>query len=190
MVWAPICSGLQRRPPEHEQVPRQRPALRTAGSAWLAVVAVVLASIPARAEGPDLLPNERAFAFAARGAAPQAIDVRFTVARGYYLYRDKLKFSVEGNAIAADPLLPPGENKHDEFFGDSVTYRGTVLVRLALRDAMPGRPITVVAESQGCADVGVCYPPQRQRVAVTLPSSGAPPTAFVPAVTPARGWFH
>ncbi len=70
------------------------------------------------------------------------------------------------------------------------TYRGRVAVRLALDPTEPGRDVTVRAESQGCADAGVCYPPQVQNVTVTLPLPGAPPGAPV-AATPARkSWFN
>jgi len=63
-------------------------------------------------------------------------------------------------------------------------------VRLALQQPAPGSKIVVRAESQGCADVGVCYPPQVQNITVTLPLPGMPPGAPV-AATPARkAWFN
>ena len=58
--------------------------------------------------------------------------------------------------------LPPGKIKDDEFFGKVETYRGQLAVRLPLEGAQPGAMVTVKAESQGCADAGVCYPPQVQ----------------------------
>ena len=76
------------------------------------------------------------------------------------------------------------------FFGRVETYRGRVAVKLALDKSQPGRQVTVRAESQGCADAGVCYPPQVQNVTLPLPAAGAPPGAPV-AATPARkSWFN
>jgi thiol:disulfide interchange protein DsbD len=84
-------------------------------------------------------------------------------------------------------LLPPGKPKHDAFFGDVDTYRGVVVVRVPLTQAAAGQPVTLHAESQGCADVGVCYPPNPQQLQLVLPVKGGEPGAFV---EPSRkGWF-
>ena len=145
---------------------------------------------PALAQAPDLLENERAFAFAARATDPMTIEVRFVIAPGYYLYRDKLRFDIQPGVVRAPPVLPRGEMKHDEFFGDSETYRRTLLVRLAADGMKPGQSVTVAAESQGCADLGVCYPPQRQQVVVAVPKAGAVAGAFVEAAPAKHGWFQ
>ncbi len=65
--------------------------------------------------------------------------------------------------------LPPGKVKDDEFFGKVETYRDRVVVRLPLENAAAGQSVTLRADSQGCADVGVCYPPKTQSVTVTAP---------------------
>jgi len=112
------------------------------------------------------------------------------IANGYYLYREKMKFAVEPAVLAAEPQLPPGALKDDPFFGAVETYRDRFALRLPLAGVEPGRKVTVKAESQGCADVGVCYPPQVQSVTVTLPAPGGRPGAPV-AATPARkSWFN
>jgi thiol:disulfide interchange protein len=86
--------------------------------------------------------------------------------------------------------LPAGKIKTDEFFGKVETYRGQLAVKLALQQPAPGSKVVVRAESQGCADAGVCYPPQVQNVTVTLPLPGMRPEAPV-AATPARkSWFN
>jgi len=149
---------------------------------------LALATKLACAEAPDLLENERAFAFAARAIDPQTVEARFVVAPGYYLYRDKLRFSLGGQPVA--PALPAGKMKHDDFFGNSETYRDTITVRVALPRASPGQAVTVAAESQGCADIGVCYPPQRQQVSVTMPRDAARPGPFVEAAPAKRKWFQ
>ena len=75
-----------------------------------------------------------------------------------------------GRAVAAE-----GKVKDDEFFGRVETYRGEVVVKLSLKDPKPGQSIVIAAESQGCADIGVCYPPTTQRVTLSAPDRTAVP---------------
>jgi thiol:disulfide interchange protein DsbD len=154
-------------------------------------LALLLAVWPAAAPAQvKLLEPERAFAFAGRGLDDRTVEARFVVADGYYLYRDKLRFTLDGAVLATAPTLPPGKVKDDEFFGKVETYRGMVLVKLPLDAAAPGRPVTIRAESQGCADVGVCYPPQVQQITVTLPLAGGKPGVPVEAAPEKKRWFN
>ncbi len=187
MVWNATSTGSPLKP---------RPIDRDAGTAlrilaWTAgpvLLAVTMVSATAWAQG-DLLPNERAFAFSARGLDERTVEARFTVADGYYLYREKLKFDVAPEPLAGIPPLPPGKVKSDKFFGTVEIYRGQLVVRLPLQHAAPGQRVTVTAESQGCADVEVCYPPQRQSVSLPLPMAGARPGGLVDAVPPKKSWL-
>ena len=123
---------------------------------------------------PQLLEPEKAFRFAAQlDDTNNAIEVRYQIAPGYYMYRDKFRFSVEpAEAGLGAPQLPPGKIKKDEFFGDVAVYRGEVKIVLPLQH--DGKlPATLTAVSQGCADVGVCYVPQEQK-AELRPASYAP----------------
>lgn len=151
--------------------------------------ALALLAPLAAAQQPKLLEPERAFAFSVQAVDQNTVEARFAIANGYYLYREKLKFSVEPAALATTPVLPPGKMKHDEFFGDVETYRGAVAIRLPLQGS-PGGSVTVKAESQGCADAGVCYPPQLQKVTVALPARGARPGEPVYATPPKKSWFN
>ena len=156
--------------------------LRVAGALALVVAQAHGQGLPAEAK---LLPPEQAFRFSARALDPLTIEARFDVADGYYLYRDKMRFTVEPVPAGSSPL-PPGKRKHDEFFGDVDIYRGAVVVHVPLTAAAAGRTLTVHADSQGCADAGVCYPPNPQQVQLVVPASGKPG----PFVEPARmGWF-
>ncbi len=128
----------------------------------------------------DLLPNERAFAFSARGLSDRMVEVHFVIADGYYLYRDKLSFTVAPGTLGA-ATLPPGRIKEDKFFGKVQTYRDQIAVRLPLSAPKPGQSLSISAESQGCADAGVCYPPQVQTVTIILPAAGARPGTLVEA---------
>ena len=176
---------------------RGRRDRRRAGSAraapwWAAAagVAAAASAVAALGQEPRLLEPERAFGFSVRPLDPATVEARFAVADGYYLYRDKLRFSLEPGALAAPPVLPPGKVKEDLFFGKVETYRGQLVVRLALATAAPGSTVVVTAESQGCADIGVCYPPQSQKVTVVLPAEGARPGAPVEAAPAKKGWFN
>ena len=166
--------------------PRRLPErLRSAALALAIAGAQAHAQLFAPGE-PKLLAPEQAFRLSARALDPATIEARFDVAEGYYLYRDKLRFSVDPVGAAA-AALPPGKPKHDEFFGDVEIYRGVVAVRLPLASAAPGRTLTLSADSQGCADAGVCYPPTHEQVRLTLPERAGTPGPFVEAAR--KGWF-
>jgi thiol:disulfide interchange protein DsbD len=138
----------------------------------------------------NLLQPHEAFALSARALDAQTLEARFDVADGYYLYRDKLKFSVDApGALPSQVELPPGKVKHDEFFGDVETYRGSLVIRIPLAAAEAGKQLTLVAESQGCADAGVCYPPQRQTLVLDVPVAGAGPSAAVVAPIGRPAWL-
>lgn len=128
----------------------------------------------------DLLQPERAFRLAARVARADALEVRYQIAPGYYMYRDKFHFALEpAGTRLGTPQLPPGKLKRDEFFGEVETYRDEVRILLPIAfDAAPVPELMLTAVSQGCADVGVCYTPQEQKVELKLaalnPASGGP----------------
>lgn len=152
-----------------------------------------LLALPAAAQfpsgQPSLLPPDQAFRLSARALDPSTLEVRFDIADGYYLYRDRLGFKVA--PVPAGRIdLPPGKVKHDDFFGDVQTYRGAVVLRVPLAHAgKAGERLTIHADSQGCADVGVCYPPNPQQLDVVLPRAGTPPGDYVEAAKP-KGWFN
>ncbi len=143
---------------------------------FLLALLLVLPCLGHTAE-PELLEPEKAFRFAARIARADAIEVRYEIASGYYMYRDKFRFAVEPAAAKLGAAqLPPGKLKRDEFFGEVETYRDEV--RILLPFTLEGGTVpalTLTAISQGCADVGVCYVPQEQKAELRL-------TGFDPAV--------
>ncbi|MBV9361071.1 MAG: protein-disulfide reductase DsbD [Betaproteobacteria bacterium] len=121
------------------------------------------------ADAADLLEPEQAFRFSARVADGNAVEVRFAIADGYYMYRDRLKFSAEGARIG-QAELPAGLPHKDEFFGEMPIYRGNVAIRVPVQ--ADGRfDLTVV--SQGCADAGVCYVPMESKAALQLTGGSA-----------------
>ncbi len=130
---------------------------------------------PARAEEP--LAPEAAFRFSARAVDARTLEARWAIADGYYMYRDKFKFALEGGTLGA-PKLPPGKIKDDELFGKVETYRKEVKILLPVEAA--GR-LTLKAVSQGCWDGGICYPPLNQQMPVELAATMAPAPNAGPA---------
>jgi thiol:disulfide interchange protein DsbD len=122
----------------------------------------------ARAEEP--LPPEEAFRFSARAIDAKTIEARWQITDGYYMYRDKFKFVLDGGTVGT-PKLPAGKLKDDEIFGKVETYRKEVKILLPVEAA---GPVTLKAVSQGCWDGGICYPPLNQQTALDL--AGVPST--------------
>ncbi|MDH3715522.1 MAG: protein-disulfide reductase DsbD, partial [Gammaproteobacteria bacterium] len=120
----------------------------------------------------ELLPPEKAFAVRVVPDAADLVAIEYQVAEGYYLYRDKFRFeSATPGVELGTAWVPAGERKHDEFFGEVETHRGLVSIGLPLLQRPADlQDLSLVLTSQGCADVGVCYPPFTQTVAVALPA--------------------
>ena len=139
------------------------------------VLALLLAFSPyGFAAAQDLLPPEVAFKFSAQALDANTLEVRFRIADGYYMYRDKFKFAVEPESVKLGAAqFPQGDIHNDEFFGKVETYRKEVRIGLPItRDASMAR-LKLAVTSQGCADVGVCYVPQVQTAAIELPAPGS-----------------
>lgn len=158
-------------------------------AAGVALAAAVLFAVRPGAAWSDPLAPNQAFRFSARPLDARTVEARFEIASGYYLYRDKIHFAIEPAAAGlAVPRLPHGTVKEDQFFGRIETYRGDVVVKLAVKDPKPGQQIVIAAESQGCADIGICYPATVQRVALALPEQGKPPAPS--SQVPKPNWFN
>jgi thiol:disulfide interchange protein DsbD len=103
----------------------------------------------------SMLPADQAFRLLGAERHGEALTVSWDIAPGYYLYRQRLHFE-PANALL--PELPQGQPYHDEHFGDVEIYRGILQARLRTRG--PAQPRQLRVSYQGCADAGVCYPPQ------------------------------
>ena len=131
---------------------------------WLALAAPASAQLFKKSD--ELLEPEKAFRFSAR-ALDGAIEVKFAIADGYYLYRNKFRFSAEGNPSVqlGTPQMPRGVPHKDEFFGETETYRRQVAIVIPAQGE--GR-FDLKVVSQGCADVGVCYVPMESEAGLRL----------------------
>ncbi|MES2323711.1 MAG: protein-disulfide reductase DsbD [Pseudomonadota bacterium] len=154
-------------------------------------LAVLFGAAPASAE-EDYLDPEVAFKFSARMVDPQTVAVTYEIADGYYMYRERFKFTAT-NATLGEPAIPPGKVKFDDTFQKDVeTYRGSVTITIPVTTS---GMFTLKATSQGCADAGLCYAPQEatarlvgapgaaQSMAPAKPLSSIPQAESTPAAT-------
>ncbi|WP_295879127.1 protein-disulfide reductase DsbD [uncultured Thiohalocapsa sp.] len=145
-----------------------------------AMLLLVLAhGVVTAATDDDFRQPDQAFRISGESAGADAVTVRWDIEPGYYMYRSKFRFDSESPGISLGrPDLPPSETKQDEFFGEVQIYRDRVEARLPVeRSADAGDVVAIEAKSQGCADAGLCYPPQKQRILLELPKLAAVDTA-------------
>ena len=110
---------------------------------------------------PDFLPVDEAFALEAELSSDGFVEATWRMPEGYYLYRERFRFDGGRDAELGEPELPAGVAKTDEFFGDVEVYYGSVTARVPVL-AQRGERLGVAIEFQGCADYGLCYPPERK----------------------------
>ncbi|MDH3325343.1 MAG: protein-disulfide reductase DsbD [Gammaproteobacteria bacterium] len=110
-----------------------------------------------------LMPDE-AFKLKAYAIAPYMIRVEWVITDGYYLYKHGFKFSTKSEDVKlGEPRYPKGKIKDDEFFGKVESYRKKVTIDIPIeRSSKVLLDMVLDTESQGCADIGVCYPPQKE----------------------------
>ena len=105
------------------------------------------------ASKPEFLPVDKAFVLTSERLDSGETQLFWQIADGYYLYQKRLKF--DGLATQNVPALPEGESHSDEYFGEQPVYRQGL--ELKIPAAATGQ---IKVSYQGCADAGLCYPPQ------------------------------
>ena len=139
----------------------------------LALLALLVPTLPATAADPsELLPVDQAFVLGAQGK-PDGIALHWKIADGYYLYRQRISVEAQGGGFTAGALqLPDGDKHVDEFFGPVETYRKQLDALLPGKATTAGQ-VTLKVRYQGCADAGLCYPPQTRTLQVAVPAAAA-----------------
>jgi thiol:disulfide interchange protein DsbD len=118
----------------------------------------------------ELLPPEQAFKISAKAITSAQLEISWDIAEGYYLYSNKMQFKSKTEQIrTVTPIFPEGETKHDENFGDVVIYRNNLRIPVSLEAENKASSIQLLVQYQGCADKGICYPPQKKIFDITLP---------------------
>jgi thiol:disulfide interchange protein DsbD len=134
----------------------------------------------------DFLPVRQAFQLSLVDTTAEVIKLRLVATEGYYLYRHRFQFRTEPADIGlGEAQLPDGQKKHDEYFGDVEVYHGILDIDLP-RKPGDNRAFTLVVTYQGCADKGLCYPPETERVTIGDPAAALQSEAV--DTTAATGW--
>ena len=121
---------------------------------------------------PEPLPAEKAFVYEAIATGPNEILARFTMPKGYYLYRDKTRFSAT-EATLGTPRWPPGKLHKDENFGTTTVYFDQVEIPIPVtRKNVSAQTLSLTANFQGCLEGSVCYPLTTRALDVALPAGG------------------
>ncbi|MFO1406304.1 MAG: protein-disulfide reductase DsbD [Steroidobacteraceae bacterium] len=124
----------------------------------------------------DLLPADEAFRLSASSERADQVTLRWQIADGYYLYRDKVKVTApDGGAQPGTPAIPGGETKHDDYFGDQVVFFDEMVAEVPVAVAAGTRSVSLQVVYQGCAEAGLCYPPIRKTVNVEFGTAAAAP---------------
>ncbi|MDP3847475.1 MAG: protein-disulfide reductase DsbD [Pseudomonas sp.] len=120
----------------------------------------------------DFLPVREAFRLDLIEHTPTAIKLQFIAADGYYLYRHRFQFRSDSPEVQLGAAqLPAGTPKTDEYFGAVEVYHGVLDVELPLNNPRK-RPFNLQVTYQGCADKGLCYPPETQSFSINSDANG------------------
>jgi len=125
----------------------------------------------------EFLPPDQAFRVEVVAQGADMVRVDFLVTPGYYLYRHRFNFSLDSaagtpSATLGSPDIPQGDWKEDEFFGRQQVFHEGVSVSIPVSRAPGGAvELPIVVGLQGCAEKGLCYPPEKRRFKVSLPAT-------------------
>src|SRR5215208_4421993 len=177
-----LVAGLDRALPPQTASGRQIAAAQSSGSldkpesitaASLNPLDALSNLISGSSGSKEFLPPDEAFKFSVAPQDANTLVAHWLIADGYYLYRDKMRFSLKGaQGIALGAiLLPQGKVEQDESFGRVQIYPQDTEIRLPLTRTKNGsNTITLNTQYQGCAEAGICYPPITKQVKLELPA--------------------
>ncbi|WP_051711334.1 protein-disulfide reductase DsbD [Andreprevotia chitinilytica] len=160
---------------------------------------LALVAFGAQAGEPDLLSPDKAFHAELSRIDANTLNIQFRVAKGYYLYRERISFTVEP-AGQLTPSFPKGTIKDDPSFGKVEVYKHDTAVTVQSAAPLP-EDFKLNVRYQGCAEVGVCYPPKTVVLSLENPGTGtgnsalqklfgtAAPPAPAPVAPAETGYF-
>ena len=106
------------------------------------------------------LPVDQAFQLDVQ-RSDAGVSMQWQIAENYYLYQDKLAFSVNGKPVENAPqFLSSAEQYEDPYFGLVTIFKHDLNLTLPLKDPQPQDLLEVTY--QGCAK-GFCYPPETKQ---------------------------
>ena len=137
------------------------------------------------------LPAEQAFPFDAIAQDPHHLLLRWTMPKGYYLYRDQTTLSLQdASQLSLSPAWPAGTTHQDAHFGNTTVYFGELTLPVTVNgDVSALKSLALVASFQGCQDGGLCYPLMTREANIDLTgggsATGTPVTGPAPEMPPA-----
>lgn len=119
----------------------------------------------------DFLPVDEAFVFS-DGVEPGQLVLSWEITPGHYLYDKSLSLAWlspgHGELPVQFTLLQPGEWHDDANFGRVKIHRDELTLVLPAPNRALDGTATLEVSYQGCADAGLCYPPERRQLTVAL----------------------
>lgn len=109
------------------------------------------------------------------------LTIEFAIADGYYLYQGQTQLETKPAGILGEPKFGAGKNKHDEFFGEQTVFFKSARIDVPYKEPDKPHIFTLTLTYQGCAKIGICYPPTQSRFHIN--GNGV----FKPINTPANG---
>ncbi|MFK8011781.1 MAG: protein-disulfide reductase DsbD [Marinicellaceae bacterium] len=136
----------------------------------LLVLLLIIATQSFALDQEDLLEVDVAFAPEIKSINGENFTLRFNIADKYYLYKHAFKFPNDNQVVTfGEAQIPEGKKKVDEFFGEVETYRQQIDIVVPYENPNMAKTTQFKFKYQGCADAGVCYPPQTKTIEITLP---------------------
>lgn len=144
-------------------------------------------NLPTAVGGSDIPHHDAAFVLSAIGDPEQRITLHWQILPNTYMYRHAFEVTVvdspagtESGLTLGELVIPPGKKYKDDYFGEVETYRYDVTLQVPIVDLI--EPSTIQVRYQGCADAGICYPPQWRRFIVE-PAAASSGFTILPATT-------
>ncbi len=157
-------------------------------AAWMALaLCVAAAGVPAQAaaagaskwlEEPSFLPVDQAFKLSTEVDPDGAVLAHWQIADGYYLYRHRFQFATrsadgaaDASVVLGEPEISEGKHKTDDYFGEVEVYYHQADARIPVVSG--SGPVQLGITYQGCADAGLCYPPETKWIPLDVGTAAA-----------------
>ena len=116
----------------------------------------------------EFLSPDVAFRLDLNALNSDTLKAEFKVVQGYYLYKDRIKFTIApGSKASIDRTeLPTGDIKDDPNFGRQEVYHHDFAAIIALKNAT--ETVKISARYQGCSEKGLCYAPQTKDFTINI----------------------
>ncbi len=120
----------------------------------------------------EFLSPDEAFKVSAQPTGPNAVEVTWQIAEGYYLYKKRMSFSTDTLGVQlGEASFPKGQIKNDEYFGEMEIFHQRVTASLPVSRTADGiSKVALTVKYQGCAEAGLCYNPLTKVIEVELPA--------------------